>query len=632
MPASSWSGRRRTTAVVAVAVVVALVAAAVVLVQVRRAQALDDAARAAAQQYADAAEQRDLTAARLSTDPAAAQQAYSAAVAGLGEALPEVHVLGVERDGDSGTARLQWTWPFGPDGWTYETTLPVAADGDDWVAEPELTAVHPQLADGATLDAERVQPERAPVLGRDGTPLVTATPVVDVGVQPSRTTDPAGLARTLGELLDVDAAALAQRIASAAPDSFVHVITLRRSDYEPLRAQLQPLPGTVFREGTLPLAPTREFARALLGAVGPVTAELVEQSDGRLVAGDVGGLSGLQRSYDERLAGSAGVRVDLVRDDEREELFAVDAVAGEPVQVSLDAAVQRAADAALATASGGNGNASLVAVDVPTGDVVAVANTPVSGADRALTGRYPPGSTFKAVSTYALLGAGLTPDESVPCPETATVDGRSFRNFEGGQLGDVPFRMAFAQSCNTAFVELSQRLEADALASAGTAFGLGAAWDVGVDVFAGEVPATTSPVDQAAATIGQGRVLASPAAMAQVAATVARGSWSPPRLVLQTEPAGTPPSAEPDAARLATVRELMRGVVERGTASALADVPGPPVHAKTGTAEYGTESPPRTHAWVIGFRGDLAFAVLVEEGSSGGAVAVPVAEAFLRGL
>ena len=632
MPASSWSARRRATTAVAVLLVVAVAAAAAVLLRVRSEQRLDDAAVQAAERYAQAVERGDLSAATLTTDPVAAQEAYAAAVAGLDEAVPEVEVLAVDRDGDSGRGRLRWTWPFGPDGWRYETALSVSADGDAWAAVPDLTAVHPQLTEGATLDAERVQPERAPVLGRDGEPLVAATPVVDVGVQPSRATDPAGLSRTLGGLLDVDAAALQQRIAAAGPDAFVPVITLRRADYDALRAQLQPLPGTVFREGTLPLAPTREFARSLLGTVGPATAEVVEGSEGRLVAGDVAGLSGLQRTYDERLSGSAGVQVALVAEGVREPLFSAPPTAGEPVQVTLDAAVQQAADAALATATGGNGNASLVAVDVPTGDVVAVANTPVSGANRALTGRYPPGSTFKAVSTYALLGTGLAPDETVQCPETATVDGRSFRNFEGGRLGDVPFRTAFAQSCNTAFVGLSERLEPESLTDAGRAVGLGADWAVGVDVFPGEVPATTSPVDQAAATIGQGRVLASPGAMAQVAATVARGSWAPPRLVLQPEPTGTPPAADPDAARLATVRELMRGVVESGTAGALADVPGPPVHAKTGTAEYGTESPPRTHAWVIGFRGDLAFAVLVEDGSSGGAVAVPVAEVFLRGL
>lgn len=175
VPVSSRSARRRVTTAVAVLLVVAVAAAAAVLLRVRSEQRLDDAAAQAAERYAQAAERGDLSAASLTTDPVAAQEAYAAAVAGLGEAAPEVEVLDVDRDGDSGSGRLRWTWPFGPDGWRYETALSVSADGDAWAAVPDLTAVHPQLTEGATLDSERVQPERAPVLGRDGEPLVTAT-------------------------------------------------------------------------------------------------------------------------------------------------------------------------------------------------------------------------------------------------------------------------------------------------------------------------------------------------------------------------------------------------------------------------------------------------------------------------
>jgi cell division protein FtsI/penicillin-binding protein 2 len=154
-----------------------------------------------------------------------------------------------------------------------------------------------------------------------------------------------------------------------------------------------------------------------------------------------------------------------------------------------------------------------------------------------------------------------------------------------------------------------------------------------VEVFPGDVPAPASEVERAAAVIGQGRTLVSPAAMAQVAATIARGSAAPARLVLDPAPAAAATAATAaDPAQLAAVRDLMRQVVLSGTASALADVPGGPVHAKTGTAEHGTDSPPRTHAWTIGFQDGTAFAVLVEDGRSGGAAAVPVAEAFLRAI
>ena len=608
----------------------------------RREEARDAAVSATATAVAEALATGELSDAPVTGD---APESFEALVGGLGDVRPEVEVAGVDRDGDEAQAELTWTWPFG-DGWTYSSVLPLVGDvrpsgllggaldtgGGSWVADLPPETVHPDLREGEVLATQRVRGERGDILARAGRPVVTQQPVVDIGVQPSRSTDVDALATALADALDVDAADLAARVRAAGPDDFVPVITLRQADYDAVRDVVQPLPGTVFREAELPLAPTRDFARPLLGRAGPVTAELVESSDGRLLPGDVTGLSGLQREYDEHLSGTAGYTVDRVGEASRTELFRVEPVDGADLRLGLDVDVQAAAEAALSAANDGNGNAALVAVDMQSGDVLAVANTPSSGTNRALLGQYPPGSTFKTVTTYALLRSGLSTTETVPCPPTTTVDGRSFRNFEGAAAGDVPFARDFANSCNTAFVQLSQRLEPDDLSEAGADLGLGGSWDIGTDAFTGSVPTTESAVDLAASAIGQGRLLASPIAMAQVAATIADGTWTAPVLVREPAPEPAVDAPAPDAARLATVRELMRLVATEGTASALADVPGAPVHAKTGTAEYGTATPPATHAWVIGFQGDLAFAVLVEEGASGGAVAVPVAEQFLRSL
>ncbi|MDP9386120.1 MAG: penicillin-binding transpeptidase domain-containing protein, partial [Actinomycetota bacterium] len=80
-----------------------------------------------------------------------------------------------------------------------------------------------------------------------------------------------------------------------------------------------------------------------------------------------------------------------------------------------------------------------------------------------------------------------------------------------------------------------------------------------------------------------------------------------------------------------TLRSLMRRVVTSGTGQALRGVPGA-VRGKSGTAEYGSGNPPKTHAWFIATRGDLALAVLVENGRSGGSVAAPIAARFFGRL
>jgi cell division protein FtsI/penicillin-binding protein 2 len=116
--------------------------------------------------------------------------------------------------------------------------------------------------------------------------------------------------------------------------------------------------------------------------------------------------------------------------------------------------------------------------------------------------------------------------------------------------------------------------------------------------------------------------------MATVAAAVASGQPRPPVLVPGRSGPAVPAALPPEV--VGALRDLMRQTVERGTAEDLRD--RGEVFAKTGTAEYGTEQPPRTHAWVIGFRGGVAFAVLVEDGESGAHDAVPVADRFLSAL
>jgi cell division protein FtsI/penicillin-binding protein 2 len=237
------------------------------------------------------------------------------------------------------------------------------------------------------------------------------------------------------------------------------------------------------------------------------------------------------------------------------------------------------------------------------------------------------------VSTYGLLQKkAVTADTVVDCPRTKKVQGREFKNSHSMALGAVPFRTDFAKSCNTAFVNLAPKLGADGLQAAGTALGLGGEWDLGVQAFSGKVSPGGSATELAAATFGQGQTVVSPLAMASATAAVARGRFQQPKLVLDPAPA-KPVADGPalDPAAVEPLREMMREVVTRGTGTALRRVPGKPVFGKTGTAEFQSGSA-ETHAWFIGWQGDVAFAVMVQKGGAGADTAVPIAAKFLTGL
>lgn len=615
-----------------------------------------DSAAAAAAALATALATGDLgglgglgSSAFLDLAPERAQAAYDAAVGELGELTPAVDVGGVSADpadADRATATLAWSWPVGPEAWSYQTEVPLTRDGATWSARWSPAVLAPGLVDGESLALGSLSPERGDVLGAGGAVLVTERPVRAVGIDKTQVTDPAALpasARALARLVDVDVAAYVAAVRGAGPEAFVVAITYRAEQVPvPVEAGLAGILGGRAVAGEQALAPTREFAAPLLGRVGPVTAEMVQAQPEVYRAGDVAGLSGLQARYDAALRGTPGVVVQAVpgqgASGEPRELFRSAAVPGTPLSLTLDERVQRRAERALVDVGPAS---AIVALRPSTGELLAVANGPGNGGQNfAALGQYAPGSTFKIVSSLALLRSGLGPDDDVACTPTRTVDGRVFGNYSdypATGIGDIALRTALANSCNTAFISQADRLDpagAD-LAAAAQALGLGTDRELGFPAYVGQVEAPASLTQAAADLIGQGRVLASPMTMAAVIGSVQQGATVVPRLVVDpAPPADTAPApAVPlTTAEADTLRGMLRGVVTDGSAAALADVPGAPVIAKTGTAEFGTGPDLATHAWMVAAQGDLAVAVFVEVGRGGSTTAGPILEAFLRSL
>ncbi|MFI2005368.1 penicillin-binding transpeptidase domain-containing protein [Streptomyces jumonjinensis] len=347
------------------------------------------------------------------------------------------------------------------------------------------------------------------------------------------------------------------------------------------------------------------------------------------------GASGLQARYDKQLTGGSGraksvVVVDRESGQVVKELTGDGASQGKPVRTIIDPEIQAAAADALA---GVKKNAAIVALDPTNGHILAAANVP-SGMNRALEGRYPPGSTFKVVTTAALLKQGMSPEDSAECPKFAHVNGQRFENQDQFTLPKgSTFRDSFAHSCNTFFVNSRGKLSESTLRDTATAFGIGGSWDVGTTTYDGSVPLTKTENDKAASTIGQAKVEASPLVMASIAATVKEGAFKQPVLVPDAVKKRHEATSQLDAGVVDSLRSMMRATVTDGAGDALLGIPGEP-HAKTGTAEFGTETPPRTHAWMIGYQGDrnLAWSVLLEDGGSGGADAGPIAAKFLKNV
>lgn len=566
---------------------------------------------------------------------AAAASSWRSIRAGMAGAKVSVVAGATRADGDAAEGRLDWLWrlPFGRR-WAYSARLSLRYVGGGWRPVWSARLVKERLRAGERLRLSVLQPPRAPILAADGRPIVRPRPVVNVGIEPKRVRDLPLLVRQLRAYLGVETAPLLRAVRAAVPTAFVPVITLRGSDYERLRAKIYPLAGTVFVRGTLPLAPTRAFARSLLGVTGEATAEIVRSAHGRIVPGEIVGLSGLERAFDLRLAGAPGVVVEAVSAHGRvvAPLHSAAGVPGRPLQTTLEIPAQNAADVALATVKQPS---ALVAVRIRSGNVIAVSVGPDPGGyDIALQGEYPPGSTFKVVTTLALLERGLTPGETVDCPAALSVDGKQFHNAEHEILGPTSFAHDFAHSCNTAFASLAPRVAGAALPTAARALGIGRDRRLGVPNFPGSVPAPRDSVELAAEAFGQGRILVSPLALADAAAAVARGRWRAPRLLLKPAPAPSASGSPLPAGLLATLRTLLRAVVTTGTGTALAAQPGPPVYGKTGTAETGAKNPPRTDAWFIGYQGDVAFAALVANTNNGfgGTIAAPIAARFLTRL
>jgi peptidoglycan glycosyltransferase len=423
--------------------------------------------------------------------------------------------------------------------------------------------------------------------------------------------------------------------------------------------------GAIYDRDGVALARTSfESGRARRVYAEPATAEVTGYYSPLLY-----GSSGLEASWDDELAGRAGGNPLLE---------AVEALRGLPrrgydLHLTLDADLQRQARAALGDRTG-----AAVLLDVETGEALVLASSPsfdantlvaVSEADRgpaqaawaalttdprsplvqrATSGLYPPGSTFKTITAAAAIDTGLATSDSIyEDAGELTIAGHTLieANRPDAEQTRWSLREALGWSLNVVFAQIGLQLSGQTLGDAARGWGWESAIPFDLPVEPSRVSVTPGflddPVAVAETAFGQGELLATPLQMALVAAGLANdGQIMRPYLVAsltqpdgatiwETRPARWRQGTDASAARQTAA--MMVAAVESG-ALGTAFVPAYVVGGKTGTAETGRGDP---HAWFIGFIGlpgeepRYAVAVVLEAGGGGGQVALPIGRDLL---
>jgi hypothetical protein len=295
------------------------------------------------------------------------------------------------------------------------------------------------------------------------------------------------------------------------------------------------------------------------------------------------------------------------------------------LSTTIDAKAETAARSAVAAHKG----SAMVAIQPSTGKILAIANNAQDN-DFALTAAVAPGSSMKIITSTALLNAGLaTANTGVACPSAYTVQGITYHNDQGeSEPAGTPLAYDFAQSCNNAFSQWWPHLSGKLASTAKDYYGLDQKWNIGIGNLTGSyfnAPASASGSELAQEAFGEGQLVASPIAMASVAATVDTGTFKQPILTATAKQATAQPLP---AATDAGLKQMMRDVVTEGTGAGLGF--GPTVYAKTGTADIQGQDQP--NSWLVAFdpTKDVAVACLVVNAGYGAQFAGPEVASFLN--
>jgi cell division protein FtsI/penicillin-binding protein 2 len=534
----------------------------------------------------------------------------------------------VSQHGDTAVATFKATVDLAQTGqqWSYIGRFSLAVRNGQWFVDWAPSVVNPSLGPGDRLAVLTSFLPRAPVEDSVGQPLLSSSTDYHVGVYPGRLSNMARTAAEFSQITGLSEQQVLGQIRAAPPRQFLSLLTLDPASpqFQGIWSRLVKVPGLSSQRKTERLFGSA--AAEVVGTIGTEDSSALRAEGAAYQPGQTVGLSGLEKTYQETLAGTPSTSIVVVNAAGRTvaTLSAVAGQAGTPVRTTIDSHDQAVAAAALAAQ---HNSGEIVAVDSGTGEVRALAAHQAGSVPLPpggpLAAKLQPGMAFSIVSAAALLGLGdVSTSQPLPCQNIADVGGQTF-TYQPGPAASTTFAADFAAGCGTAFATMSEKLTASQLSAVERSFGIGTPWNLRVPAFSGSAAAVTGQAGVAAQATGTGGVLMSPLGMAMVAAEVDAGTGRTPVLV-----AADPPStwqAPLSTSKLGELRQMMRQAVQSGSARA-ANVPGEPVYGQSGVVQTGAHV---YLSWFVGYRGSMAVAV-IETGTTQAQAAAALAGVFLR--
>lgn len=557
---------------------------------------------------------------------------------------------------EEGEATLPFTVTMesiaGPINFEYDATLiqegSEEEEDKEWFIAWNPGFIFPALKDGGEIKFETSSPMRGEILDRNRMPLAINDYVYEVGIVPGKLGDqPEEQQKQIANVLDVSVEVIDAELNAewVKPDSFVPIKKIPKTE-ESTIAKLQEIDGIMTREVIGRVYPLGEAAAHLVGYIGPINAEELEDKDpGEYGPNDFIGKRGLEQLYEERLKGEKGIKILVIQDDGSEEVLAETPVKdGENISLTIDVNIQEKIYQAYEDEAG-----TSAAIHPLTGETLALVSSPAFDPNEFLYGisqnrldelendpqtpminrfsaTYAPGSVIKPITAaIGLENGAIDPDEGLEIKGLTWSNGEGWGDYKVRRVSEtnkpVDLADALIRSDNIYFAMQAVEMGSKSLTNGLEQFGFG-------EQLPFEYPFMNSTISSSGTLEGEVQVANTSYGQAEIeisalhlatayTAFLNKGNMLKPTL-LTTEETGQvwkESLVSPDHAEL--IQEILRDIVLEGTAT-VAKNDDLAISGKTGTAELklSHDSEGHENGWFVGYpteNQDILIAMMIEQ-------------------